>query len=205
MNLEVCQLLISIVDSPRRPHLLTPGSRSLPCALYLPPFHSTRCYFTINKFRRGVLWRGEGKAWRVWQLRLRWEGRHPTIKTTSWALFVIPRSHRTSTALGWMKEERGGETHGLDVMENGRRTGWRTCVNDTEEKAAEEEDLERYTGASGWKKWKFGSTQKPQIYYYFFLIFVFQWKWMWFNFVVYCRHNISKEGLTCDELEKYVY
>lgn len=63
MNLDVYQLLILIIDSPRGPHLLTPwGSHSVPCALYLPPFHSTRYYFTINKFRRGVLWHGEGKT-----------------------------------------------------------------------------------------------------------------------------------------------
>lgn len=82
MNLEVYQLLIFVIDSPCRPHLLTPGSHSVLCVLYLPPVHSSRYYFTIMKFGRGVLWRGEGKHDVFGSCDYNEWGGHPTIKNT---------------------------------------------------------------------------------------------------------------------------
>lgn len=121
MNLKVNQLLIFIIGSLCRPHLLTPGFPKGPlCAL--PPTLSIPPHIIVASMSLAGACFGmekENMTYLAAVTTLRGEAGHN--KNNQLSFDRNPRFQRTYTTLGGMKEERGGETFGL---KDGRGADW---------------------------------------------------------------------------------
>lgn len=108
-----------------RMHLPTQWSHSASC-LPRPSFHSAQYCFTINEFRRGVLWHNQKKHDVSGSCNHAEGGGLPTIKTTSRVLFRVPDSTAHTLLLAGWEGWRDGELGG---MEREREAAWSCRVS----------------------------------------------------------------------------